>query len=123
MTRQLLLWGKENLSNHNCQHILVLSYRRTEFKDIIRMQVEAMFQRFEPLDRLLNPFVQEALAAAVRKRRILHHIPSTTETLYNDYVVPIDRDATKGMVSILKKKNLEMQHWPLMVSLWCLRFG
>jgi hypothetical protein len=80
-----------------------VGYTPEDFESIIRVHVESMLKRFEPLDRLLDPFVQEALAAAVGNRRTLYYIPQTTETLFKNYVVPIDNDATAKIKAILAK--------------------
>jgi hypothetical protein len=78
-------------------------YKPEDFRRIIRVNVESMLKRFEPLDRLQDQFVQEALAGTLGNRLILHYIPQTTETLYKQYVVPIDNDATAQIKAILAK--------------------
>jgi hypothetical protein len=74
-----------------------------EYRSIIRVELEVILKRFEDLGRLLDAFAQEALAKAVGNRLILHHIPRTTESVFKQYVIPIDQATTAQMKAMLNK--------------------
>lgn len=70
--------------------------------DIVLMnEVRAIVARGEPLRRLLDPWVQASLHQ--RYPAILKFIPSNVETIYDRYVIKIDKDTTSELKSFMAK--------------------
>jgi len=70
--------------------------------DIVLMhEVRAIVARGEPLSRLLDPWVQASLHQ--RYPAILKFIPSDVETIYDKYVIKIDKQTTSELKSFMAK--------------------
>jgi hypothetical protein len=70
---------------------------------IIMAEVKAVVARGEPLSRLLDPHVKASLCA--RHPALIHgnFLPGHESTIYNNYVVPIDRAAYQELESFIAK--------------------
>jgi len=68
---------------------------------IILAEVKAMVARGEPVNRLLDPYVRAAIIA--RNPAIAHFLPRDVETIFSNYVVPIDQSALEEMKDFIKR--------------------
>ena len=64
-------------------------------------EVLAIVARCEPLSRLLDPWVQASLNQ--RYPAILKFMPTNNETIYDKYVVKIDKETTAELKSFMAK--------------------
>ena len=70
---------------------------------LIRGKVEAVVARFEPLTRLVDPFVK---AAFIQKSpAIASFLPEDVKTIYSNFVDPIDAECTKQVIDIFKRNQ------------------
>mmetsp|Transcript_17480 Transcript_17480/g.34875 ORF Transcript_17480/g.34875 Transcript_17480/m.34875 type:complete len:111 (+) Transcript_17480:67-399(+) len=68
---------------------------------VIMNEVRASVARGEPLSRLLDPWVQASLNQ--RYPAILKFMPTNNETIYDKYVVKIDKETTAELKSFMAK--------------------
>ena len=68
---------------------------------VIMNEVRAIVARGEPLSRLLDPWVQASLNQ--RYPAILKFMPTNNETIYDKYVVKIDKETTAELNSFMAK--------------------
>lgn len=67
---------------------------------INRSRIESIVARYEPLDAELCPFRQAASIQA--NPAIGRFLPRNVNTVYNEYVVPIDTDSMEQLVKLMK---------------------
>lgn len=71
-----------------------------EAMKIIGREVEAIVARMEPLSRLIDPIVQAAMIGA--NPAIATFLPSTEETIFNQYIPRMDERTTSDLTALLK---------------------
>ena len=76
---------------------------KAEADKIIMAEVRAIVARGEPLSRLLDPYVKAALCARHPALVQGNFIPRDRETIYNNYVVPVDKQAYEELESYIAK--------------------
>ena len=69
---------------------------------ILKVDVETIMSRYEPLSRLYDPFNMTALI--ISHPAIGHFIPRCSETIYNEYSVGIDKDCSNQLVQLMKQQ-------------------
>ena len=79
----------------------VRSYKKADYESIIMREVESICARFEPLSRLNDPMIHNALVQSHTKE-ILYHIPGSTSAIIDKYVKQIDRATKARLVCNLK---------------------
>ena len=67
---------------------------------IIKAEVEVALARYEPLERIFDPFNVSALL--ISHPAIGPYIPMTTQAVYDKYVKPIDKEVTGQLVELMK---------------------
>ena len=68
---------------------------------IILSEGKAMLARGKPLHRLMDHYVQGAII--VRNPGLGHFLPKHEDTIYNNYVIPIDQKAFTEMKDFLNR--------------------
>ena len=68
----------------------------------ITKSVETMLARFEPLNRVSDPFFQDEMVSRWGKA-ILRHLPNHHDTVYKRFVLPIDRNCREELKQMLHK--------------------
>ena len=68
----------------------------------ITKSVETMLARFEPLNRVSDPFFQDEMVSRWGKA-ILRHLPNHQDTVYKRFVLPIDRNCREELKQMLHK--------------------
>lgn len=74
---------------------------RAEAAKIITGEVKAILSRREPLSRLFDPYVRASLNQ--RYPGIDKHIPADEDTIFNNYVIPIDNEAREELEKFIMK--------------------
>ena len=72
-----------------------------EATKIITAEVKAILARGEPPTRLLDDYVRAALI--VRHPALEHFLPHDPETIFNNYIIPIDISSTQELEGFIKK--------------------
>jgi len=97
--------------NKDQQHRPTVNLKMTDFGktvnnetayDTIRMSVETVLARFEPISHIQDPFFRRELHQRWSDP-ILKHIPGHTNTVFECYVMPINEDTTRQIAMILRK--------------------
>ena len=68
----------------------------------ITKSVETMLARFEPLNRVSDPFFQDEMVSRWGKA-ILRYLPNHHDTVYKQFVLPIDRSCREELKHMLHK--------------------
>lgn len=74
---------------------------KVEAEEILEAEVKAVLHHRECISRFSDPYVQAALVK--RNPGIEKFIPTDESTLFENYAVPIDRDATGEMDKYIAK--------------------
>ena len=65
-----------------------------------KADVETIVVRYDPLERLYDPFSLAALL--IKYPGIGHLVPRTAETVYKEFVEEIDRKSTSYLIHLMK---------------------
>jgi hypothetical protein len=83
-------------------HFASSTMNKTVAEKIIRANGEAMMSRFEPIDRILDPFAQNALAVS-HGIALLKYIPCDQKTVYTNFISPLDLEVTERIQERMAK--------------------
>ena len=73
---------------------------REEIHHMLKADVETILVRYEPLERLYDPFSLAALL--IKYPDIGHLVPRTAETVYREFFEEIDRKSTSQLIHLMK---------------------